>query len=153
MKKLTVAMIARSMLVLIGRYRQMDYSGPTVSGDKIHIPGATQSTFKIWISPHDLLLSSDELSDKYFIPAVAPFLAKLIEHDAGVSHDLPLPYGRDSARHVYNGISMRCIITPTFSDPNLGDVFVPQEDWGKYEPTGYEIRFDIVHSRRQAMAA
>lgn len=142
--------VCRQMLFFISRSLDMEFDpapGVKVGGE------ISQSFLSLRVPVAALMGDLDNFTEEYIIPAVAPFLAKLISHGAEVCYELPLPRDMICCRHLFDGMSLRAIFTPVFSDPVLGDVFVPKSDWSKYDPSGYEIRFDMLHSRRRALAA
>lgn len=143
--QITPLMLCRYFTSLVSRSLFAEYhSGPEAKVGK----ELSQTWVSVRVPREDIGLGIEDFIDKYILPSVAPFLAKLISKNAGYCYDLHLVADRSNARHSFNGVSMRCVQTPFFSDPVLGDVYIPRCDWEKYQPQGYEFRFDILHSRR-----
>jgi hypothetical protein len=142
---LTPSILCRWLLVHLSRSLNAEYRpGP----EAIIGQALSQTWVETRVDCHALKLDIDDFADRHLIQLIAPFLSKIIQQNAGYFYDLPLWNDRPNARGSFDGLLMRCTFTPLFSDPMLGDVYVPQADWEKYVPCGYEIRFDVLHSRR-----
>lgn len=146
---LTSSMLCREMIRLLAEPLNAVYRpGPAPRDVQ-----SSQTGISIKIPVDVLSQTLDNVSDRYLIPHVAPFLTVLISKSAGFCYDLELTArAQSSARHSYAGMSLRVVQMPIFSDAVLGDIYVPQSDWNKFEPVAYEFRFDVLHSPRTDVA-
>jgi hypothetical protein len=101
--------------------------------------GCDQKYVEFMLDPEDLLLSLEDFSDNFLVAGAGVFASELKHKDIGFSYDLWLPDGKVAARHVFDGLSMRAVLTPLVMPERI-------EALAGEKVGAYSLRFDVLYS-------